>query len=61
MSMTKDSLAFNDMMEQERRDDELSHDSYLSEEFFRNRRKARYPVDDEQPEGQLTNDPKGNE
>lgn len=57
MSMTKDSRAFDEFMEQARRDDELSHDAYLSEEYFRNRRKARYPVDDEQPESQLTNDP----
>ena len=48
MSMTKDSRAFNDMMEQARRDDELSHDEYLSEQYFRNSRKARFPADDEQ-------------
>jgi hypothetical protein len=61
MSMTKNSAAFDAAMEERRLLDDLSHDEYLSEQYFRNRTKARYPVDDEQPEGQLTNDPKGDE
>jgi hypothetical protein len=40
MSMTKDSRAFDEFMEQARRDDDLSHDAYLSEQYFMNRRKG---------------------
>lgn len=61
MSMTKDSRAFHEYMEERARLDDLSHDEYLSEQYFLNRTKARYPVDDEQPEGQKINDPKGHE
>ena len=61
MSLTKRSPHFDEMMEEQRRLDELSHDAYLSEHYLRTRTRARYPVDDEQPEGQKTNDPKGHE
>jgi hypothetical protein len=57
MSLTKNNPAFDAMMEEARMLDELSHDEYLSEQYFRNRTKARFPVDDEQPE--QVNPPKG--
>jgi hypothetical protein len=43
------------MAEQRERED-LSHDEYVSEQYFNNRLKGRMPVSDEQPE---TNTPKG--
>ena len=40
MSMTKSSAAFDRMMEEARHLDDLSHDEYLSEQYFRNRSKG---------------------
>lgn len=48
MSATKNSPAFDAMMEEARHRDDMSHDEYLSEQYFRNRRKTRFPADDEQ-------------
>jgi hypothetical protein len=38
------------MMEEARHREDLQYDEYLSEQYFRNRTKSRFPVDDEQPE-----------
>jgi len=57
MSLTKNSPAFDAMMEEARMREDLQYDEYLSEQYFRNRTKARFPVDDEQPE--QVNPPKG--
>jgi hypothetical protein len=40
MSLTKRQTAFDDTMEEQRRLDDLSHDEYLSEQYFMNRRKG---------------------
>jgi hypothetical protein len=37
MSLTKRSPHFDEMMEEQRRLDELSHDAYLSEHYLRTR------------------------
>jgi hypothetical protein len=58
MSATKNSPAFDAMMEDARHRDDLNYDEYTSEQYFRNRHKARFPVDDEQPDSQRTNDQK---
>jgi len=44
-------------MEEARMREDLQYDEYLSEQYFRNRTKARFPVDDEQPDSQRTSDP----
>lgn len=56
MSLTKTSAAFDRMMAEQREREDLSHDEYVSEQYFNNRSKNRMPVSDEQPE---TNTPKG--
>lgn len=56
MSWTKSSAAFDRMLEEQRECEGLTHDEYVSEQYFRNRSKGRFPSDDEQPE---TNTPKG--
>ena len=56
MSLTKNSAAFDRMMAEQREREDLSHDEYVSEQYFNNRSKGRMPVSDEQPE---TNTPKG--
>ena len=49
MSLTKRNPAFDRMMEEQRELDDLSYE-YYAEELYLNSRKARMPVDDEQPE-----------
>jgi hypothetical protein len=56
MSLTKNSPAFDAMMEEARHREDLQYDEYLSEQYFCNRTKARFPSD-EQPE--QVNPPKG--
>lgn len=56
MSLTKSSAAFDRMMAEQREREDLSHDEYVSEQYFNNRSNGRMPVSDEQPE---TNTPKG--
>jgi hypothetical protein len=56
MSLTKNSAAFGRMMAEQSEREDLSHDEYVSEQYFNNRSKGRFPSDDEQPE---TNTPKG--
>ena len=56
MSLTKNSAAFDRMMEEQREREDLTHDEYVSEQYFNNRSKGRMPVSDEHPE---TNTPKG--
>ena len=43
MSMTKNSPHYQAMMEEAARLDENSHSEYLSEQYFRNRAKAKMP------------------
>jgi hypothetical protein len=54
MSMTKRSPHFDEMMEEQRRLDELSHDAYLSEHYLRTRIVKNADPGDEQ-----VNPPKG--
>ncbi len=57
MSLTKNNPAFDAMMEEARMREDLQYDEYLSQQYFRNRTKARFPVSDEQPDSQRTSDP----
>lgn len=56
MSLTKSSYLFDRMMEEQREREDLTHDEYVSEQYFNNRSRGRLPSDDEQQE---TNTPKG--
>ena len=51
MSMTKNSAAFDAMMEEARRQDDRSHDEYLSEQYFRKRAKAQLPTENQREDG----------
>lgn len=50
MSMTKNSAAFDLMMQQERERHDHSYEAYQEEMYYRARARQRFPADDEQPE-----------
>ena len=56
MSLTKSSIFFDRLMEEQREREDLTHEEYASERYLSERSKSRIPSDDEQPE---TNTPKG--